>query len=521
MAVYRFEAKIIGRSSGRSATGAAAYRAAERILDERTGVVRDYTRKGGVLHTEIMDSRNPEHAPGWPQNRAKLWNAVEQIEKRKDAQLAREILLNLPHELNFDQQRELVRGFVREEFVKRGMVADIAIHAPHRKGDHRNTHAHVMLTMRELTADGFGAKVRDWNSPELLEQWREKWADYQNEALKQAGRTERVDHRSLEARGIEREPEPKQGPVATSMERNGKPSKAGDDRRAAKARNAILDGMEAEKNIVDLQIARIQRQERRDERRRGQPVPPASPEVQAAEQARFEEWANVRRAELQNSRLEAEGEQGRTHERERLALRNEQAVRNGGIKKDHAASLATIAKRQQERNERKGIGGILSRMSGAARRDSDRASRFRSTLADIAGREREQNGALNARQQAERASLSSQHGQQINQLEQRIEHARARREREGWQPHRETRREATTGEIDREAENLPVEGREAGTGETAPENEQATHAQPEATHEPQKPETEEERQAAIDAERTAREERDRGYDPDPGRERER
>lgn len=230
-------------------------------------------------------------------------------------------------------------------------------------------------------------------------------------------------------------------------------------------------------------------------------------------------------------------------------MRNEQAVRNGSIKKDHAASLATIAKRQQERSERKGLGGILARMSGAARRDSDRATRFRSTLADIASREREQNGALTARQQAETASLSADHARQEARLEQRIENARDRREREGWQPHRETRREAATGheiepsaEIDREAENLPVEGREAGTGETTPENEQATPAQPEAAQQPdsgqgaepapaqageQKPKTgwesDEERQAAIDAARERREaqdaeyERDRDND-DPGRE---
>jgi hypothetical protein len=557
MAVYRFEAKIIGRSSGRSATGAAAYRAAERILDERTGIIRDYTRKQGGLHKEIMTPGNPGHKAGWPQNRAKLWNAVEKSEKRKDAQLAREILVNLPHELTLQQQIRLLQKFVRDEFVRRGMVADIAIHAPHRKGDHRNTHAHVMLSMRELTADGFGAKVRDWNSPERLEQWREKWADYQNEALKEAGLTVRVDHRSLEARGIEREPEPKQGPVATDMERNGRPSKAGDDRRAAKARNAQLDGMEAEKNVVDLQIARIQRQEQRDEKRRGQPVSPASPETRAAEQARFEEWANVRRAGLQNDRHEAEGEQGRTHEREKLALRNEQAVRNGSIKREHAASLAMIAKRQQERSERKGLGGILARMSGAARRDSDRAGRFRSTLADIASREAEQNGALTARQQAETASLSADHARQEARLEQRIENARDRREREGWQPHRETRREATTGQeiepsadIDREAENLPVEGREAGRGETTPQEPEATHAQPEAAQEgdtrtPEEREaaiqdrldkwqeqregvsrprtgweSDEERQAAIDAARERREanERDSGHDhDDPGR----
>src|SRR4029077_19854465 len=130
--------------------------------------------------------------------------------------------------------------------------------------------------------------------------------------------------------------------------------------------NAQLDGMEAEKNVVDLQIARLQRQEQRDAARRSQPVPPASPETRAAEQARFEEWANVRRAGLQNDRHEAEGEQGRAHEREKLAFGNEQAISYGSLKKQAAATLATIAKRQQERNERKGLGGILARLSGAA-----------------------------------------------------------------------------------------------------------------------------------------------------------
>jgi hypothetical protein len=513
MVAYRLSAQVIGRSTGRSATGAAAYRAACRIEDERTGLIRDYTRKGGVLHTEILA---PENAPDWMRDRAKLWNAIELAEKRKDAQLCREILLNLPHELTQEQQIELVREFVRDRCVALGMIADIAIHAAHKKGDHRNTHAHVMLSMREATPDGFGQKVRDWNSPELLEKWREEWARCQNRALERAGRSERVDHRSLEAQGIDREPEPKQGPVATRMEREGRPSKAGDDRRAAKERNQQREELKAEAKIIDFELARIEREEQRNERRRGQPVPPASPEMQAAEKARFEEWANVRRAELQNARHEAEGEQGRTHERERLALRNEQAISYGTLKKQAAATLAAIAKRQQER---KGLGSILSRLSGAARRDSERAGLERATLANIEARENEQNGALTARQQAEKANLSGEHAQEQARLEQRIEHARDRREREGWQPHRETRREAAGHEIDREAENSPVEGREAGTGETTPEHEQAPTASPEAAQQGKKPEAEAERQAAIDAERQRLEEQDRRYAEEQERER--
>ena len=340
-----------------------------------------------------------------------------------------------------------------------------------------------------------------------------------------AARSE-FDHRSLEARGIDREPEPKQGPVATQMEREGRPSKAGDDRRAVQERNRQREELRAEAKIIDLELARLQRQEQRDAARRGQPAP-ASPETRAAEQTRFEEWANVRRAELQNARHEAEGEQGRAHERERLALRNEQAISYGSVKKQYATSLATLEKRQQERQERKGIGGILSRLSGAARRDAEQAEFYRATLADIARRATEQIGAMAARQQAEKASLSANHARQEKQLEQRIERARERREAEGWEPHREFRREATTGqEIDREAENSPVGGHGNQPGETTTEQTQTPTASPEPAQEAKKPETAEERQAAIEAERAAREERDRDYEQgrdndDPGRTRER
>ncbi|TJZ78696.1 MobQ family relaxase [Paracoccus hibiscisoli] len=196
MAIYHFDASVISRSKGRSATAASAYRAAERVVDRRTGEVHDYTRKHGVEHTEILA---PEHAPDWARDRSALWNAVEQIERRKDAQVSREVRVALPSELTAEQNRDLVRGFVQAQFVSRGMVADIALHAPGREGDQRNHHAHIMLTTREIGPEGFGAKNRDWNAKEVLVDWRSSWAEHVNQTLERCNVHERVDHRTLEA----------------------------------------------------------------------------------------------------------------------------------------------------------------------------------------------------------------------------------------------------------------------------------------------------------------------------------
>lgn len=216
MAIYRFSAQVIGRSSGRSATAAAAYRAGVEILDERTGISHDYTRRSGVDETLILA---PESAPSWAQDRAALWNAVESAEKRKDAQLCREVQLALPCELSADQRRALVVGFVRDQWVSRGMVADVALHAPDREGDTRNHHAHVMLTMRSVGPEGFGPKVREWNDKALLESWREAWQLHANRALELAGKSERIDHRTLQEQGIDRLPMIKLGPAVLGYER--------------------------------------------------------------------------------------------------------------------------------------------------------------------------------------------------------------------------------------------------------------------------------------------------------------
>ena len=202
MAIYHLRATMISRSQGRSATAASAYRVAERIVDRRTGLVFDYAARGGVDHTEILA---PDHAPDWVRNRSELWNRVEESETRKNSQVAREVRVALPDALTHAQRVELVRDFVRDQFVDRGMVADIALHAPGRAGDERNHHAHILLTTRELDAEGsvprggFTTKNRDWNKVEVLEGWREAWARDSNAALERAGLEDRVDHRTLVA----------------------------------------------------------------------------------------------------------------------------------------------------------------------------------------------------------------------------------------------------------------------------------------------------------------------------------
>lgn len=257
MADYRFSAQTISRSKGQSSVASAAYRSASRMIDERTGEIHDYTRKQGVTHSEILA---PANIPEWMAERDQLWNAVEAVEKRKNSQLAREIQLSLPHELTDDQRRQLVVDFVQEQFVDRGMIADINIHHPDRKSDERNHHAHIMLTMRELTEDGFHSKkstplARSWNDDELLKSWRAEWANHQNRTLERHGHDVRVDHRSYADRGIDREPTQHLGPVANDMEQRGKNSRIGDENRERDKLNAqrAMEKIELIKATAKLQ----------------------------------------------------------------------------------------------------------------------------------------------------------------------------------------------------------------------------------------------------------------------------
>lgn len=234
MASYHLSVKTIKRSAGRSATAAAAYRSASLILCDHEGRVHDYSRKAGVEHAVIL---TPENAPDWAQDRAALWNAAEARETRSNSVTAREWELALPAELDAEERRVLVLGFARELVNRYGVAADVAIHAPHRDGDQRNHHAHVLTTTRVLTAEGLTDKTRVLDAkatggPEI-EAMRARWADLQNHALERQGHEVRVDHRSLavqretaltqgdalKAKELDREPEVKLGPAANAIER--------------------------------------------------------------------------------------------------------------------------------------------------------------------------------------------------------------------------------------------------------------------------------------------------------------
>lgn len=201
MPIYHFHAKIISRAAGQSSVASAAYRAGERLTDERLDQTFDYTRKERVEHSEIAA---PGDAPDWVYDRQTLFNRVEAEEARKDAQLCREIEASLPRELSLNQQLALVRGFLAEQCVSRGQVADWSIHSPDARDGQAQPHVHVMLTMRHLTAEGFGGKAREWNDKAVLEGYRKAWADHTNQALADAGIDAKVDHRSLAEQGIDR-----------------------------------------------------------------------------------------------------------------------------------------------------------------------------------------------------------------------------------------------------------------------------------------------------------------------------
>jgi len=234
VAIYHLSAKVISRADGRSAVAAAAYRAAEELQDERLGRAHDFTNKAGVIHSEIL---LPEGAPARLADRATLWNEVEATEKRKDAQLAREIEIALPRELTKAQVIGLAQDFVREQFVARGMVADLNVHWGRTASSEDQPHARVMLTMREVGPEGFGKKVREWNRTELLVGWRERWAELANERLAALGHDLRIDHRSHVAQGIDLEPQNKIGPAGARREARGEDAERAAEHDAVARRN--------------------------------------------------------------------------------------------------------------------------------------------------------------------------------------------------------------------------------------------------------------------------------------------
>lgn len=280
MASYSLSASVIGRSDGRSAVVAAAYRACERLDRAETGDVADYRAKGGLVASYVLA---PVDAPAWARDRASLWNAVEAQETRSNSQLARELRLALPVELSPSEAVGLVRGWVKREAVALGMVADIAIHDPRpAPGGARNPHAHVMLTMRALDGDGWArTRERSWNDRGLLEGWRASWAEAQNAALERAGSAARVDHRSLaaqrasaEAAGdhvaaalLDRPPEPRLGVRAGALERQEPGStERGAALAEARATRAQAERLADELRQAEATVARLEEEARAETR---------------------------------------------------------------------------------------------------------------------------------------------------------------------------------------------------------------------------------------------------------------
>ena len=247
MAIYSLRMQVISRGKGRRATAAAAYRSGEQIQDQRTGEVYDYTGKSAIHDSEIL---LPDNAPEQFRQRATLWNEVEHVETRKDAQLSREVMIALPAELNHEEKAALTREYVQREFVQRGMIADVCYH----DFDSHNPHAHIMLTMRSVDKDGFGKKQRQWNRKSEIEQHRKAWADAANAALAKAGHDNRIDHRSLDAQGVERVPQIHLGAQVMEMEARGIPTRVGDESRRISQINRDLARQAAQYQQLQRQI---------------------------------------------------------------------------------------------------------------------------------------------------------------------------------------------------------------------------------------------------------------------------
>jgi ATP-dependent exoDNAse (exonuclease V) alpha subunit len=283
VAIFYLQISSISRGAGRRATASAAYRAGERLRDERSGELYNYSRRRDVLHSEIFLPQQFGGAPlSWARSRERLWNTAEHAEKRYNARVAREFQVTLPAELAPLERIALARNFAREVAVRYRVAVDLAVHAPRPEGDPRNFHAHLLATTREVTPAGLGAKAgldmdarerRQRGLPDHRQEFinvRERWAILTNEALRAANLSARVDHRSLAAQGIDREPLPAIPLMHLKMEQQGVRSEFAEQLRAAYrervaqrlARTATAATAEAPKPAAGRDLEEIRRQAR-------------------------------------------------------------------------------------------------------------------------------------------------------------------------------------------------------------------------------------------------------------------
>jgi ATP-dependent exoDNAse (exonuclease V) alpha subunit len=313
----------MSRSRGQSATAAAAYRSAQKIRDERTGELHDYSRKGGVLHRELVV---PDGAPAWACDRERLWNAAEAAETRKNSTVAREFEIALPAELKSHERIRLAADLARAIASRHRCAVDVSVHGPGRGGDTRNHHAHLLCTTRRLEREGFKDKTRELDDAKTGEVtgWRERWATLTNERLKERGIEARVDHRTLEAQGIDRVPTVHKGPLLTALERKRIRSdvaerlerQRAEEVQARLERAAELGRLEREQReiqqsmlVLSTDIAAARRERNRS------PEPAKSDEERPAEtskQLELEQWHDgVRKAREESKRDQAQRDQAR------------------------------------------------------------------------------------------------------------------------------------------------------------------------------------------------------------------
>lgn len=258
MAIYHLSTKPISRKSGRSATASSAYRSGERLEDKRTGKTHDYTKRTGVVENACFMFKDGEKIK---LDRSQVWNKSEETEKRKDSRTAREIVINLPHELDKEQRSKLVAEFAENVAKKYNVAIDYAIHLPDKQGDQRNHHAHIMMTTREVCLDknnniSLGDKTaielgnKDLkklglpSSQEQIKDLRAEWASLANHHLEMAGIAERIDHRSLEEQGSNYKPTIKMGWKTMQAEAHGIATRKGNINRAIRADNQMIANLE-------------------------------------------------------------------------------------------------------------------------------------------------------------------------------------------------------------------------------------------------------------------------------------
>lgn len=368
MAIYHLSAKPISRGAGRSATGAAAYRAGDYIHDERTGLDFDYTHKTGVLHAELI------LPGGGSADRAAFWNALERHHKRQDAILAREVEIALPAELSPEQRQELAVGFARELADRYGVAADVALHAPRPLGDaelarnphqhheldpergrhNGNWHAHILLSACHVSPEGeLGRKAVELDPihcqrhhlENMAEREREHWANRANHALERAGHEAQLDHRSHAERGFDHEPSRHLGPAAAGYERRtGQPSHKRldyeQDASEALARMAELSGLEGEWQRVHRALCYAQ----------GQALDGPILEIDRAEierglataAAHYQEWQQI----------EARKEQAQQHYQDWKAAQERQQQAEQERQQEHQRQQQAEQERLQAEQER-------------------------------------------------------------------------------------------------------------------------------------------------------------------------